>query len=92
MFSTFHILPHFLIPKCIPSNNHYVRIHKTGYVNFRNGQNGGALTMCSIHSMSSILIEFEQQGSKKTMRKKKQKNEQPWSLAYTLILQTMNSP
>jgi hypothetical protein len=44
--------------KCIPSNNHYVRIHKTSYVNFRNGR---AATISSIHSMSSILPEFEQQ-------------------------------
>jgi hypothetical protein len=41
--------------------------------------------------MSSIPIEFEKQGLKKTMKKKNktQKNEQPCTLGDTLILQTM---
>ncbi len=55
-------------------------------------KNGGASvlsTMSSIHSMSTILNK----GKKKTMKKnKKQKNEQPQTLAYTLVLQTMSSP
>jgi hypothetical protein len=39
--------------------------------------------------MSTILNK----GKKKTMKKnKKQKNEQPQTLAYTLVLQTMSSP
>jgi hypothetical protein len=38
--------------------------------------------------VSSIHIEFEQQGLKKPMKKtKKQINEQPWTLANTLVLQ-----
>jgi polyferredoxin len=40
---------------------------------------------------SFILTEIEQQGLKKTMKKKKLRNEQPQILAYTLILQTMCS-
>jgi hypothetical protein len=39
--------------------------------------------------MSSILPKFEQQEFKKN---KKQKNEQPWTLVYIFVLQTMSSP
>jgi hypothetical protein len=43
--------------------------------------------------MYSIFTEFEQQGIKKTVKKnKKAKNEQPWTLAYNLVLQSMNFP
>ncbi len=45
---------------------------------------------------SSILIEFEQLGQKKKneeeQKTKKQKIEQPWTLAYSLVLQTMSFP
>ncbi len=49
-------------------------------------------TMSSIHSISSILTEFEQQRFLKNSEKNKQRNEQPWTLAYTLVLQIMSSP
>ncbi len=58
-------------------------------------QNEGASmlsTMSSIHSISSILTEFEQQRFLKNSEKNKQRNEQPWTLAYTLVLQIMSSP
>ncbi len=47
-------------------------------------------------NVPSILTKFEQQGYKKTMKKEKKKskiwrNEQPWTLTYTLSLQTMGS-
>jgi hypothetical protein len=44
--------------------------------------------------MSSILTEFEQQGFKKISgeKKNKQRNEQLWTLDYTLVLQTRSSP
>jgi hypothetical protein len=48
--------------------------------------------MSSIHSISSILTEFEQQRFLKNSEKNKQRNEQPWTLAYTLVLQIMSSP
>jgi hypothetical protein len=49
--------------------------------------------MSSIHSMFSTITEFKQQRYKKTRKKnKKVKNEQPWTLAYTLVLQIMSSP
>jgi hypothetical protein len=43
--------------------------------------------------MFSIFTKFEQRGNKKKRKKKKKKkNEQPWILAYTLVLQTMSYP
>jgi hypothetical protein len=44
--------------------------------------------------LSSILIEFEQKRIKENNKKKdkKQINEQPWTLVYTLVLQIMSSP
>jgi hypothetical protein len=56
----------------------------------KNGRVSVFPTTSSIHSMSFILIEFEEQGKKsgKEQRKKtkKQRNEEPWILAYTLVL------
>ncbi len=51
-------------------------------------KNEGAATVFSIHNMLFILTKFEQ-SQKKT---KKQKNEQPWTLVYTLVFQIMSSP
>jgi hypothetical protein len=51
-----------------------VRIHKTNHVNYELVKNGGACvlsTMFSIHNISSILIEFQQQRFKKTMEREK---------------------
>jgi hypothetical protein len=42
-------------------------------------------------NVSSILTKFEQEGFF-LKKRKKQRNEQPWTLVYTLILQTMSCP
>jgi hypothetical protein len=50
-------------------------------------------SMFSIHNMPSILTKFENKDLKKIVEKsKKQRNEQSWTLAYTLVLQTTSSP
>jgi hypothetical protein len=57
-------------------------------------KNGGVnvlSTMSSIHNMSSIFTDLNNKGQKKQW-KKNQRNEQPWIVAYTLVLQTMSSP
>jgi hypothetical protein len=59
----------------------------------KNGGVGMLFTMSSIDSIFSIFIKFEQQGGKTNNEKKKQnkwRNEQPCTLTYTLILQTMS--
>jgi hypothetical protein len=52
--------------------------------------------VCSQQCLQSIaFFPFSQNLSnkgKRNMRKKKWKNEQPWTLACTLVLQTMTSP
>jgi hypothetical protein len=75
--------------KCTLSSNHLARIHKTNHVNSKIDQKMGEL-LCFQQCLqsidvSSILIEFEQ------CKKIKWKNEQPWTLGYTLVLQTVSS-
>ncbi len=60
-------------------------------------KNGGACVlsiMSSIHSIFSIFIEFKQQGFlfKQWKKGKTWRNEQPWTLDCTLVLQVMNYP
>jgi NADH:ubiquinone oxidoreductase subunit 5 (subunit L)/multisubunit Na+/H+ antiporter MnhA subunit len=49
-------------------------------------------TMSSIHNMSFIFFRIWTTRIKKTIKKsKKQRSEQPWTLAYPLVLQIMSS-
>ncbi len=84
--------------KYTPFKNHFVKIHKTNHVNSRMGQKWKSRCVLNnvfnpIHSLSSILTKFEKEnGLKKPMKnKKKQKNEQPWTLTYILVLQIISS-
>jgi hypothetical protein len=44
------------------------------------------------HLQSIVCLPFSQNLSDNINIEKKQKNEQPWTLAYTLVFQTMSSP
>jgi hypothetical protein len=44
--------------------------------------------MSTVYRMSSILTKFEHKNNNEKM----QKNEKPWTLDYTLVLQTLSSP
>jgi hypothetical protein len=60
--------------KCIPSNNHLARIHKTNHVNSKIGQMKELVcfyTMSLIHSMSSFSQHLSKKGKRKQLKRGK---------------------
>ncbi len=82
----------FLFWKCIPSN-HRVKIHKTTLVLipiwWKNGGDGVLSTMSNLYNVFHCHIIWIIRWKKTMKKKKKQRNEQPWTLVQTLVLQTM---
>ncbi len=80
--------------KWIPSSNHLVKITKSIISTLKLIKIGRIDALSTMSSLHSIFHSHKiwTRVKKNSEKSQKQRNEWPWTLPYTLVLQTMSSP